>query len=204
MAVSSAAGREVCCRPSGPNNRSWNCCPSGRPPAFSAIRPEQRVIGVAVLVGGVGREMRRMPERDGQYLLRCPDLPRVGVQDGRQLGRGRVAVEPAAHLQQLGDSDVLAVRHIGDVDRYRVAEPELAVLGKQHDQRRRHGLGVRSDPEMGVRVRRGLRAQLCGADHRLEVPLRGAQQHHRPGDHQLLGGCVDDGLKCGRIDGLQR
>ena len=29
----------------------------------------------------------------------------------------------------------------------------------------------------------------------LKFALRGAQHHHRPGDHQLLGGGVDDGLK---------
>src|SRR5262249_29596509 len=45
---------------------------------------EQRVIRVAVLVGGVGRELRRVPEGDVQHLLRSPRLARVGVHDGRQ------------------------------------------------------------------------------------------------------------------------
>ena len=112
---------------------------------------QQCVVGVAVLVGRVGRELRRVPERDVQHLLRCPDLRRVGIQGRRELGRVRVAVEPAAHLQQLGDGDVLAVGHVRNVVGHRVAELELAVLGEQHDQRRSHGLGVRGDPEMGVR-----------------------------------------------------
>ena len=204
MEVSSAAGSDVCVESERTEQSVLELLGQRAPADLLGDETQQRVVGVVVLVGGVGRELRRVPERDRQYLLRCPDLRRVGIQSRRKLRRGRVVVEAAAHLQQLCDGDVLAVGHIWNVVGDRVAELELAVLGEEHDQRRRHGLGVRGDPEMSGRLRRRLRAQLGGADRRGEVPLRGAQHHQRPGDHHLLRGGVDDGLKRGRIDGLQR
>jgi hypothetical protein len=96
---------------------------------------EQYVIGVAVVEGGARREDRWATERDGQDLLRCPDLRRVGIQGRCELACTRIAIKPAAHRQQFCDGDVLAVGHIRNVVGHGVAEPELAVLGKLHDQR---------------------------------------------------------------------
>ena len=142
-----------------------------RPPAdLLGDQAQQRVVGVAVLVVGVRREVRRPLERDVQHLLRCPDLRQIGVEGGRHLRCARVAVEPAAHLQQVGEGDVLAVWHVRNVVRDGVAELQLAVLGEQHDQRGRQGLGVRGDPEVRVAGRRRLRAEFGGADDRAIVP----------------------------------
>ena len=66
------------------------------------------------------------------------------------LGSFGVVVEAAAHLQQFGDGDVVAVGHARDVLRHRIVETELAFLGELQDHRGRHRLGVRGDPEVGV------------------------------------------------------
>ncbi len=101
MVVSSAAGSDVCRRPDGAEQPVLELLGQRAPADLLGDQTEQCVVGVAVLVGGVGRELRRMPERDGQHLLRRPDLRRVGIHGGRELGVGRVAVEAAAHLQKL-------------------------------------------------------------------------------------------------------
>ena len=55
-------------------------------------------------------------------------------------------------------------------------------------------------------VRRGwyLHAEFGGTHPSIEVALRRAQQHHRLGNLQLLGGGLDDRLKRLGINGLQR
>ena len=204
VAASSAAGSEVCCNPSGPNNRSRNCWASGRAAGLLGDQAQQRVVRVAVLVGRARREFRRVPERDIQDLLRRPGLRRVGIQSGREFGRVRVVVQPAAHLQQLCDGDVLAVGHVRNVGGHRVAELELAVLGEEHDQRRRSWSWCSRRSGNGC-VRRAASARPARSyRHGAEGPLRGAELHHRAGNQQLLGRSVHGGLERGRIDGLQR
>ena len=186
MEVSSAAGSDVCVRPTGPNSRSCELLRQRAPADLLGDQAEQRVVGVAVLVGGVGRELRRVPERDVQHLLRCPGLRRVGIHGGRKRRVGGVAVQAAAHLQKLCDGDVLAVGHIRYVGRHRIAELQLAVLGEQHDQRRGHGLGVRGDPEVSVRSRRRLRAEFGGAERALKLPCGVRSTTIAPGTFSCL------------------
>ena len=91
---------------------------------------EQRVVGVVVVKGRTGREVRRVLERDGQHLVRGPDLGRVSVEACRDLGRIGVVVEAAAHLQQVGDGDLVAVGRARNVFRDRIVEIEPAFLGQ--------------------------------------------------------------------------
>ena len=178
----------------------------GQRPAIDLLgdEAEQRVVGVVVFVGGTGREVGRARERDGQQLVRGPDLGRVTVDGRRELGGVGVVVEAAAHLQQLGDGDVVAVGHARDVLRDWIAETELAFLGQLQDHRGRHRLGVRGDPEVGVGAGRGRGAQLGGAGGDREVALGGAQKNHGAGDQELPGGRVHHGLKRGLVDRLER
>ena len=99
-----------------------------------------------------------MLERDGQHFVRGPDLGRVSVEACRDLGCIGVVVEAAAHLQQLGDSDLVAVGHARDVLRDRIVEIEPTFLGQLYDHRGRHRLGIRGDSEVGVGPRRACSA----------------------------------------------
>ena len=165
---------------------------------------EQHVVGVVVFVGGTGREVGRVRERDGQHLLCGPDLGRVTVHAGREFGSIGVVVEAAAHLQQFGDRDVVAIGHARDVLRDRIVETELAFLGQLHDHRGRHRLGIRGDPEVGVGAGRARRAQLRGAGGDRELALGCAQEHHGAGHQELLGGRVHHGLQRSLVDRLER
>ena len=73
---------------------------------------EQRVVGVAVLEGRTRRKVGRVRERNGQQFVRGPNLGRVTVNARRDFGGIGVVVEAAAHFQQLGDGDVVAVGHV--------------------------------------------------------------------------------------------
>ena len=116
---------------------------------------EQRVVGVVVLVGCTRREVGWVRECNGQQFVRGPNLGRVMVHARRDFGGIGVVVEAATHLQQLGDSDVVAVGHARDVLRHRIADTELAFLRQLQDHRGRHRLGIRGDPEVRVGAGRG-------------------------------------------------
>ena len=165
---------------------------------------EQRVVGVVVFVGGTRRKVGRARERDGQQLLCGPDLGRVTVHAGRELGSISVVVEAAAHLQQFVDRDVVAVGHARDVLRDRIIETELAFLRQLHDHRGRHRLRVRGDPEVGVGAGRARRAQLRRAVGDRELALGCAQEHHGAGHQEFLGRRVHHGLQRGLVDRLER
>ena len=126
-------------------------------------------------------------ERDGQTLVRCPHLLRIvvlGLVDPEVAGVGK---EPAAHLRQLGDRDVLAVRHVGAVLGDRVVELELAFLHQLEDDRRRVHLGVAGDAPVVVDRRRGVLAELGGAERRRPVALVARpDQHGRAGNGVVL------------------
>ncbi len=165
---------------------------------------EQRVVGVVVLEGRTGREVGRVRERDGQQFVRGPNLGRVTVDARREFGGIGVVVEAAAHFQQFGDGDVVAVGHARDVLRHRIAETELAFLGQLQDHRGRHRLGIRGDPEVGVGAGRGRRAQLRGAVGDRELALGSAQENHGAGNQEFLGGRVHRGLQRSLVDRLER
>ena len=196
------AGRLVCARPCGPYRRSWNACVQR--PAVDPLddEAEEGVVGVAVVVVGAGREQRGVPEGDVQHLLRRPDLRRVGVQGVGEAGVVRVAVQAAAHRQQLGDRDVLAVRHPRDVPRHGIGEPQLPLLRQQQRHRGGHRLGDRGDADVGAARGRHLRTPLRRPDGGRELALGGADLHHGAGDHQLRGGRLDHGREGGGIDRL--
>ena len=145
-----------------------------------------------------------MSDRDVQTLLRCPHRGGVSVEGGREVRIGRVVVQATAHLQQLGNRDVVAVRHIWDMVGDRVAEPQPALLRQEHDQRGGHCLGVGRDPEVGIGGRRCLRTQLGGADGRGEITLRRPHVHHSTGHAHVLGLLLHHRPKAGRVDGPQR
>jgi hypothetical protein len=89
-------------------------------------------------------------ERDRQHFGRGPNLARVTLEDRPELRIVVVGVKATAHVQQFGDSNLVAVGHARDVFRDWIVETELAFLGKQHDHRGRHRLGIRGDPEVSV------------------------------------------------------
>ena len=70
---------------------------------------EQRVVGVGVVEGRTGWKVERVLERDRQHFGWGPNLGRVTVEDRPELGVVVVAVKAAAHLQQFGDGDLVAV-----------------------------------------------------------------------------------------------
>ena len=117
---------------------------------FFSDETEKRIVGVVVLVLFTRQEIGRMPECNCQQLGGSPNLGRVSVYGLRDYGVVRVVVEAAAHFQQLGDGDVIAVGHVRDVLRDWIVETELSFLSEQHDHRGRHRLGIRGDPEMSV------------------------------------------------------
>ncbi len=110
MEVSSAAGSDVCGEADRAEQPLLELLGQRTPSNLLGDETQKRVIGVAVLIGGVRRELRLMPKRDVQYLPRRPCLSRVSIHGGRECGIGRVAIQATAHLQKLRDGDVLAVR----------------------------------------------------------------------------------------------
>ena len=121
-----------------------------------------------------------------------------------KLGRVRVAVQAAAHRQQLGDGDVLAVGHVRNVLRYRIAELELAFLGQQHNHRRRHCLGDGGDPEVSVTGRRHSAPRSVVPTAAVKSPWGVRTSTTAPGISNSFDGRVHGGLKRGRVDRLQR
>ena len=147
--------------------------------AIDALRDEaeQRIVRIVVLESRPRREVGRVRESDRQQFFRRPDPGRIAVGARREFGGVQVVVEAAAHLQQFGEGDVLAVGHTRHVFRHRVSEFELSFLRHLDDHRGRHRLGVRGDPEMRVGAGRGRSADLRGAVGDRELPLRCAQEH---------------------------
>ena len=120
----------------------------------------------------------------------------------REAGVVRVAVQAAAHRQQLGDRDVLAVRHPRDVPRHGIGELQLPLLCEQQRHRGGHRLGDRGDADVGAARGRHLRTPLRRPDGGRELALGGADLHHGAGDHQLCGRRLDHGREGGGIDRL--
>jgi hypothetical protein len=58
-----------------------------------------------------------------------------------------------AYENLLTDGDVIAVGHASDVLRDWIVDTELAFLGKQHNHRSRHRVGIGGDPEVGIGAR---------------------------------------------------
>ncbi len=128
----------------------------------------------------------------------------VTVQARRKFGGIGVIVETAAHFQQLGDGDVVAVGHARDVLGHRIVETELPLLSQLHDHRGRHRLGIRGDPEVGVGAGRVRGVQLRGAAGGGEITLRCAQENHSAGDEEFLDSLVHQGLERSLVDRLER
>jgi hypothetical protein len=60
-------------------------------------------------------EVGRVLERDRQHFSRGPNLGRVTLEDRPELGVVVIGVKAAAHIQQLGDGDLVAIGNARDV-----------------------------------------------------------------------------------------
>ena len=178
----------------------------GQRPAIDFLDDEtkQRVIRIVVFVGGVGWRVGRVLERNGQQLVWSPNPRRVTVEARREFGGICIVVEATAHLQQLGDSDLVAVGYARNILRHRVAETQFVFLSQLHDDRGRHRLGIRCDPEVGVRIGRSVHPQLRRAVVDCEFSLGSAQEYHGAGDEEILCSCGHRRLQGSLIDRLER
>ena len=131
---------------------------------------EQDVVGVRVLPGRPRREQRRLAERQGQELVGSPDPFGVLVDCPLEHGVLGVAGQSAAHVEQLGDRDVVAVGDVGPVLGDRIVERQLAFLGQLQDDRRRHRLGDAADPVVIGRRRQIVAAQTRDPNRNVASP----------------------------------
>ena len=145
-----------------------------------------------------------MCERDGEQLGRGPDSVQVMIHALPHLGVIGVVIEAAAHLEQLGDRDLVTVGHACDVLRHGIVETELVLLRQKHDERGGHGLGVGGDTEVGVGAGRVCCSDLCGAVGDGEHSLRCAQENYCAGEQEFFGSLVEHSLQRGLVDLLKR
>src|SRR5918998_514297 len=103
-------------------------------------------------------------ETDLDQFLWLPHLLGLRVERLVELFVFGIVEEPAGHVQELADGDVLSVWHLELVFAYRVVERQLAFVYQLQNDRPGKGLGVATYANVVVGCNRSTGLQVSGAE----------------------------------------